>query len=115
MTVGFSVPTQAVADGKVSTVKTLRTLFSGEDSELSAAYAHFRKMVDQEQGVVRNATMVAVGQIQKDSSSIGTVVQENLALAGRTDLNVQSIMITTDRVHKVLESTADYISGLRRS
>ena len=91
----------------MSLVKTLRTLFSGEDDELSAAYAHFRKMVDQEHGVVRNATLVAVGQLQTESTNIGTGVQENLALAGRTDLNIQSIMVTTDRVRAVLDSTTD--------
>ena len=101
-------------NGKVSIVKTLRALFSGEDTELSAAYTHFRKMVDQEQAVVRNATLVAVGRIQEASTNIETAIQENSALTGRTGVNVQSIMVATDHVHKVLKRGVNYTSMLQR-
>ena len=86
-------------------VKAFRTLVSGEDDELSAAYVHFHKMVDQEHGAVRNATLAVVGQLQKESTIIRTDVLENLALAGRTDVTVQSILANTEHLHKLLGST----------
>ncbi|OAL29898.1 hypothetical protein AYO22_01804 [Fonsecaea multimorphosa] len=76
----------------------------GEDDELSAAYSHFRKLVNQERGVVGNATLVAVEQLHGESTNIRTDVQENLTLARGTDLNIQSILDTTENVRKVLEN-----------
>ncbi|TAQ84511.1 hypothetical protein B7494_g7175 [Chlorociboria aeruginascens] len=85
-------------------VKAFRNLISGEDDELSAAYTHFHKMVEQEHGAVRNATLAAVGQLQKESTSIHAVVQENLAITERTDLNMQSLMAGTEQLRSYQES-----------
>ncbi|KAL8773445.1 MAG: hypothetical protein Q9209_001548 [Squamulea sp. 1 TL-2023] len=41
-------------------VKAFRNLGSGEDDELINAYAYFHKMVEQEGGAVRNATLAGV-------------------------------------------------------
>ena len=68
----------SATDINVPSVKAFRNLVSGEDDELSTAYAHFHKMVEQEQGAVRNATLSTVGQIQ--------------AVTGRTDLNTKILM-----------------------
>ncbi len=60
----------SITDVDASLVKAFRNLVSGEDDELSTGYAHFHKMVDQEQGAVRNATLAAMGQLQKDSTTV---------------------------------------------
>jgi hypothetical protein len=46
--------------------KGFRNLVAGEDSELTAAYDHFHKMVEQKNGAVRNATLAGVEQLKKD-------------------------------------------------
>jgi hypothetical protein len=94
----------SATDINVSSVKAFRNLVSGEDDELSAAYAHFHRMVEQEQGAVRNATLAAVGQLQKESTAIQAVVREGLAITGRTDLNTKTLMASAERWHKYLES-----------
>ncbi len=94
----------SATDINVSLVKAFRNLISGEDDELSVAYAHFHKMVDQEQGAVRNATLAAVGQLQKESTAIHEVVREGLAITGRTDLNTKTLMASTELLHRYLES-----------
>jgi hypothetical protein len=63
----------------VPLVKAFRNLVSGEDDELTAAYAHFHKMVEQEQGAVRNATLAAIEQVKKETSSMRTDVSVVLA------------------------------------
>jgi len=40
-------------------VKAFRNLVSKEDDELTKAYEHFHKMVEQERGVVINITLAA--------------------------------------------------------
>ncbi len=87
----------------MSLAKAFRDL-SGEDDELSTAYAQFHKMVEQEQGAVRNATLAAVGQLQKESTAIHAVVREGLAITGRTDLNTKALMTSTEHLHRYLES-----------
>jgi len=85
-------------------VKAFRNLVSGEDDELSAAYAHFHKMVEQEQGAVRNATLAAVGKLQSGSADIRAIVQEDLSITKCTDLNTKSLMASTERLRRDLES-----------
>ena len=85
-------------------VKAFRNLVSGEDDDLSTAYAHFHKMVEQEQGAVRNATLAAVGQLQKEFTAIHAVVREGLAVTERTDLNTKIRMASTERLDRYLES-----------
>ncbi|KAF4627731.1 hypothetical protein G7Y89_g10420 [Cudoniella acicularis] len=85
-------------------VKAFRNLVSGEDDELSAAYAHFHKMVEQERGTVGNATLAAVGQLQQESNAIHTVVREGLAMTRQTDLNTKTLIASSEHLNKYLES-----------
>ncbi|WEW59218.1 hypothetical protein PRK78_004687 [Emydomyces testavorans] len=55
-------------------VKAFRSLGFGEDDELAAAHEHFRKMVQQEEGVVRNATLAAVEKLRKDTDQKSTMI-----------------------------------------
>ena len=90
-------------------MKAFRNLASGEDDELTTAYAHFHKMVEQEQGAIRNATLAAVEQLKKKTSAMHTDVKVGLATTTRTDGNTQTLMASTGRMHKYLESKT--ISG----
>jgi hypothetical protein len=85
-------------------VKAFRNLVSGEDAELSAAYAHFHKMIDQEEGMVRNATLAAVSKLQDESTVTLADVRETLFLTTRTDMNTQRLMTCTDSLHRQLDS-----------
>ena len=91
-------------DINVFPVKAFRNLVSGEDDELSAAYAHFHKMVEQEQGAVRNATLAAVGQLQRESTATHAVMREGFVMTERTDLNTKILIASTERLTKSLES-----------
>lgn len=92
-------------------VKAFRNLVSGEDDELTSAYAHFHKMVEQEQGAIRNATLAAVEQLKKETSAMHTDVKVGLATTKRTDGNTKTLMASTGRMHKYLESKT--VSGHR--
>jgi len=85
-------------------VKAFRNLISGEDDELSTAYAHFHKMVEQEHGAVRNATLAAVRQLQKESTAMHAIVRENLAMTERTGLDTKTLAASTDHLQQILES-----------
>ena len=71
----------------ILSVKAFRNLVSGEDDELRTAYAHFHKMVEQEQGVIRNATLAALEQLRKE-----------------TDQKNKILVASTERVNRHLES-----------
>jgi hypothetical protein len=94
----------SATDINVSSEKALRNLAPGEDDELSAAYEHFHKMVEQEEGAVRNTTLAAVGQLQKESTAIQASVQEGLVITGRTDLNTKTILDNTEILQRYLQS-----------
>ncbi len=85
-------------------MKAFRNLVSGEDDELTTAYAHFHKMVEQEQGAVSNATLAAAEQLRKETSAMHTEVSVGLATAERTEGNTKTLMASTGRMHKCLES-----------
>jgi hypothetical protein len=84
-------------------VKAVQNLVTGEDDELSAAYAHFHKMVDQETGAVRNATLAGVEQLKKDGTATHADVKLGLVIANRNEQNTETIMITTSRMDENLE------------
>jgi hypothetical protein len=94
----------SATDINVSSVKALRNLVSGEDDELTTAYTHFHKMVEQEQGAVRNATLAAVEQLKRESTAMHVDVREGLAVTERTDLNTKTLIASTERMHGYLES-----------
>ena len=85
-------------------MKAFRNLVSGEDDELSIAYTHFHKMVEQEQGVVRNATLAAVEQLKEKTGAMHIDVNVGLATAKRTESNTTALVATTGRMHECLES-----------
>jgi len=85
-------------------VKAFRILVSGEDDELTTAYAHFHKMVEQEQGAVSNATLAAAEKVKKTTSAMHTEVSVGLALTERTEGNTKTIMASTGRMQNCLES-----------
>jgi len=57
------------------------TLVSGQDTELKAAYQHFHRMVQREQGIVRNAILKGVERVKLDATSVHAVATDNLDLA----------------------------------
>jgi hypothetical protein len=89
----------------VSLVKAFRNLTSGEDDELATAYAHFHKMVQHEEGAIRNVTLAGVARLQKESTVIYADVREGLDIAGRTESNTQTLITRTERLQEYLEST----------
>ena len=73
-------------DIHVLIVKGFENLLKGEDDELKAAYAHFRKMVDEGSDAVGFATLQGV-------SAMHTDVKESVALAGSTDQYLKSTAV----------------------
>ena len=94
----------SATDIKVPLVKAFRNLVSGEDDELTTAYAHFHKMVEQEQGVVRNATLAVVEQVETKTSAVNADVKEVSATTKRTEGNTETLMAVSGRIHGCLES-----------
>ena len=92
------------ADNQVLTVKTIRSLLSGEDDELKSAYDHFHKMVAREKGIMRNAILLGVEHLKVDASAVHADFKEGLAVTQRIDRNSRIFMTGTERIHKHLES-----------
>ncbi|KLU88296.1 hypothetical protein MAPG_07283 [Magnaporthiopsis poae ATCC 64411] len=63
-------------------VKTLRSLVSGEDVELRTALDRFHKLVEREEGVVRNAIFVSVTEVKSNVQSAHTSGQKGVAALG---------------------------------
>lgn len=85
-------------------MKAFRNLVSGEDDELTNAYAHFHKMVEQEQSVVGNATLAVVEQVGKKTSAMNADIRVVSATTKRIDGNIETLMAVTGRIHGCLES-----------
>lgn len=106
-------------------MKAFRSLVSGEDAELKSAYERFHKMVEREQGIVRNAILAGVEQLKLDSSSIHTDVKgavvgveelklevsethkdvaESLAVAGQMDKSLSAVAAGTGRIQNYIQS-----------
>lgn len=85
-------------------MKAFRNLVSGEDDELTTAYAHFHKMVEQEQRVVGNATLAVVEQVEKKTSAMNADIRVVSATTKRTDGKTETLMAVTGRIHGCLES-----------
>ncbi|EED17209.1 tankyrase, putative [Talaromyces stipitatus ATCC 10500] len=67
--------------------KHIRMKRIGEDEELASAYARFHRAIDREEGVVRNATLVAVNRLQKLS------VENNRTLVEKTE-RVEKLLLS---------------------
>lgn len=68
-------------------MKAFRALSSGEDDELTTAYARFHRAVAREEGVIRNATFVVVNQLSKASA------QNNRFLVEKTE-RVEKLLLS---------------------
>ena len=88
-------------------MKAFRNLVSGEDDELTTAYAHFHKMVEQEQGVVRNATLAVAEQVETKTSAVNAHIKVVSATTKRTEGNTETLMAVTGRIHGCLEGKND--------
>ena len=67
------------------------------------AYADFHKMVEQEQGAVRNATLASVVQSGKTMRIMQADMRKNLAITEHTDGNAKDLMDSTGRIYERLE------------
>ena len=105
----FQSSKKPVTDINGFVVKAFRNLVSGEDDELATAYSHFHKMVEQEQGAIRNASLAAVEQLKQETGALHTDVKVALATTNRTDGNTKALMASTGRIHNYVESKA--VSG----
>jgi copper homeostasis protein CutC len=85
------------------TVKTFRTLVSGEDAELKATYERFHKAVKREQGVVRIAILSGVEQLKVESIALQTDVKRNLASTELISNNLDSVAQNTERLDQYLK------------
>lgn len=92
------------ADEYVFSVVVFRSLVSGEDDELKAAYDHFHKMVQQEQGIVRNAILAGVEQLKLDVGVARTDVRGGLTMTQRIDRDTKTILADTAKIHRSMES-----------
>ena len=88
----------------ISPVKAFRNLISGEDDELAAAYTHSHETVTQEDGAVRNATLVAVGNLQRESAAVCADVRANVVASERVDQSLKDLLTSTDQSRKLSES-----------
>jgi hypothetical protein len=86
-------------------VKAFRSLVSGEDADLKAAYDHFHKMVEREEGVVRNAVLVVVTEIKSDTRVIQADVREGLVRMERLQLDAKTM-------HAGLEGSDDSLQSI---
>jgi len=89
----------SATDINVSLVKAFRNLVSGEDNGLSAAYGLFYKIVEEEQGAVRNATLAAVEQLQRGIHCYIYSCARRLAI----DLYTKTIIVSTERLQRCLD------------
>lgn len=85
-------------------MKAFRSLVSGGDDEITTAYAHFHKMVEQEQGVVGNANLAVVEQVEKKTSAMNADIRLVSATMKRTQGNTETLIAVTGRIHGCLES-----------
>lgn len=81
-----------------------RSLVSVEDNELKAAYDQFHTMVLREQGIVRNAILVRVEQVNVNTSAMHADVKEDLAVGRRIDHATKTLLTETANIHKSIES-----------
>ena len=93
----------SATDFNVLLVKAFRNLVSGKDEELMNAYAHFHKMVEQQQSVVRHITLAVVQQLERKTTTMNTDVSTLLATTKCTDRNTEDLVASVERMHECLE------------
>lgn len=91
---GFGLGT----DTNDAPVKAFHNIGSGEDDEITAAYAYFHKSVEQEGGAVRNATLAGVEQVKLRAEDIHNDVRHGLAAMDINNENTRTLMRSTGRM-----------------
>ena len=86
-----------------ASVKAFRNLGTGEDDELTAAYAYFHKTVEQEAGAVRNANLAGLEQLKLRAVDIHCDVQHGLAAMDIANENNRTIIGSTGRMDHYLK------------
>lgn len=71
-------------------MKVFRTLASGVDDELTAAYTRFHKAIDSEAGIVRNATLAMLNQHSKAAAHSSRVLEETTGRMEKLLLSMRS-------------------------
>ncbi|KAL8860761.1 MAG: hypothetical protein Q9178_002791 [Gyalolechia marmorata] len=103
-------------------VKAFRNLVSGEDDELTTAYAYFHKTVEQEGGAVRNITMAGVEQLKVKVMDIHSDIRHGLVNMDINNENTRALINSTGRIDDYMkrqeaiverENLLDAISTLR--
>ena len=129
----FFIDSERVANRSyINAVKALRSLRSGEDDDLKMAYERFNKVVQREQDIVLNTTLVGVetlklrtlsmhgdvmgslakvDQLQLDTTAIHTNVRDGLTITQRIDENIKSIMAGRRLINQDIESKLVYECG----
>lgn len=69
---------------------------------MKPASDHFRKMIQREQGIVRNAVLAGVQDLILDTSTTHAEVSKNLAVTQRLDRTVKDVITSTRRTCKHL-------------
>ncbi|KAL8919594.1 MAG: hypothetical protein Q9172_004922 [Xanthocarpia lactea] len=92
-------------------VKAFRNLVSGEDDELTTAYAYFHKTVEQECGAVRNATLAGVEQIKVQAMDLHSDVRHGLATMDINNENTRALIKSWEAIVE-RENLLDAISTL---
>lgn len=96
---GFCLDT----DTNNALVKAFRNIGSGEDDELTAAYAYFHKMVEQEHSAVTNATLAGVELLKLRAVNIHSDVRHGLAAMDINNENTKALIRKTGRMDDYLK------------
>lgn len=84
-------------------VKAFRNLVLDGDEELSDCLKHFQKMVVQEEGLVRNLSLVKLHQIQEENVIIAKGVQDVLTVNRNVEASTESLRIDFETLNTGLE------------
>ena len=84
-------------------VKAFRAL-AGEDDELKSTFDQFRKTIQREHGIVRNAVLAGVQYLKFETSALHTDVEDNLALTEQIDRKTDHIVAGTNQIYRYFET-----------
>lgn len=100
-------------------MKTLRSLVSGEDADLQAARDRFRTLVAREEGIVRNAILVGVTEVNANIQSAHTDGQNGVAelkndiKTTHTDVT-NALTVLSSNTNTILANTKSNIAAANR-
>jgi hypothetical protein len=82
---------------------------TGEDKELTIAYARFHKTIERERVIVENAIIVRVEQIKKDTDALQADVKSGLVVTERVDRRAEIAVANTAQIQRHLESEKSFL------